>query len=386
MHIDEYQLLTTRRYVPLLLTQFTSSLNDHILRNLLLIFAFHQMTRDTMFALAIAAFLIPFLLFSKHAGVLADTSEKSSKIVIIKFIELVITVLMAFAVVTNNMWLMLATVFALGCDVAYFLPFKHSILPQLLEVDELIAGNAFMNTMLFVAAIMGIAMYLFWGIYVLAILMVVVAALGWLSSCFIQPAKALTSDKYSYYLFEQDRVIIFSIICISWFWFANYIYLAQFFAYADITLDTNYVPLELIGIFILGIAFGSLLVNLILRSEISLTYLPLALLVLIVFTADLYFSSKSLSTVMIFIDLFMIGFANGIFIVPLYATLQHRSVPIFRGRNIAASSILNVKMIILAYLILLIFDYNHLSILNSLLIVPISAFLLLIYVVAWQRS
>lgn len=385
MHKDEFELLTSQRFAPVLFTQFTSSLDDHILHALLLIIIVPHITNASLFAFTTAAFLIPFLLFSRHAGVLADISEKAHLIRVVKFIQFIVCIAIAFAIKIDNPWLILAAVFALGSAVAYFLPLKHSILPQLLQADELIGGNAFLNAMLFGAALIGLYGMVVWSINLQLVALVVAAAAGWISSLYVLKAPALTTDKYSYSLFEQDKIIIFCIICIAWFWAVNYIYLTQFLAYASQIIHLGYVPLWQPCALVLGVGCGSLLVNLLDRGEISLKHLPLVLLIYIVVSTDLYYSSKVHSPMHLF-DLFLLGFASGMFIVPLYATLQHRSAIVFRARNIAHSSLLNVKLIILAYIVLLICKYRHITVLKTLLIVPISGVLLLLCVIYFTRK
>lgn len=385
MHISEYQLLTTRRYFSLLVAQFTNSLSDHILKVIIMLFALEQFTRDSMMAIAVAAFIIPFLICSHQAGILADTSEKSRHIRFIKFYELLISFLVAAAVIVNSFWLMVVSIALLGITVAYFLPYKHSILPQLVSSDELIAGNAFMNVMLFFSVLFAAFLYICLDKTGLAVAMCITSVLGVVASYFIPRADALTTDKVSYNLFEQDKIIVFCIICIAWFWMANFTYFALFSDYARFVLQKNYVALDLVAAYVLGMTISSLLINWLQKSEIKLAYLPLALLVLLVFSADLYFSSKILSMPLILIDLFCIGFAGGLYIVPLYATIQRRSAPIFRARNIACSSILNAKLIVVSFCLLMFFEHYKAAVTTSLLIVPVSALLLLLYIIFRSR-
>lgn len=351
-----------------------------------MLFALTQLTRDSMMAIAVTAYIIPFLVFSHQAGIKADTSEKSRHIRFIKFYELLLGFLVAVAVIINNLWLMVLAVFLIGIAVAYFLPYKHSILPQLVSTDELIAGNAFMNTMLFFAVLLSSFLYICFDIIGLAVALCVTNIVGVIASYFIPKAAALTMDKISYKLFEQDKIIIFSIVCIGWYWLVNFCYLALFADYAQIVLQKNYFTLDLVAVYVLGVTIASLLINWLQKSEIKLSYLPLALLLMIVFSVDLYLSSKDASMPLILIDLFCIGFAGGLYIVPLYATLQHRSAPAFRARNIAASSIFNAKLIIITYFVLMFCQYKDISVVTSLLIVPISGFMLLLYIASQPRA
>ena len=52
-------------------------------------------------------------------------------------------------------------------------------------------------------------------------------------------------------------------------------------------------------------------------------------------------------------DLVCIGFFGGIYIVPLYAMIQNRSIPAFRSRTIAANNILNALFMVASALLVI---------------------------------
>jgi acyl-[acyl-carrier-protein]-phospholipid O-acyltransferase / long-chain-fatty-acid--[acyl-carrier-protein] ligase len=89
-----------RSFYLLNATQFLGALNDNIFK-LLVIYLFIYVkgaaSAPTILSLAGAIFVIPFLLFSSGAGVLADKISKRTIIVITKVLEVVI---MLFAVLS----------------------------------------------------------------------------------------------------------------------------------------------------------------------------------------------------------------------------------------------------------------------------------------------
>ena len=90
-------------------------------------------------------FILPFFLFSSTAGQLADKYEKSFLIKIIKFVEIVLMVMTAVAFTFLNLWGLVALLFLMGAQSAFFGPLKFSILPQHLSENELVAGNGLVS-------------------------------------------------------------------------------------------------------------------------------------------------------------------------------------------------------------------------------------------------
>ena len=94
MHGTQFDLLKTRRFLPLFVTQFLGAFNDNTFKNALLILITYRLAVKTgldgriLVTAAAGIFILPFFLFSAVAGQLADRLEKSRLIAIIKFIEI----------------------------------------------------------------------------------------------------------------------------------------------------------------------------------------------------------------------------------------------------------------------------------------------------------
>ena len=149
------------------------------------------------------------------------------------------------------------------------------------------------------------------------------------------------------------------ILGISWFWLIGATFLSQFPTYAKDILHADETVVTLfLTVFSLGIGIGSMLCNALLRGHIQSTYVPLATLGISIFTVDLYFASQLIpiagSALMnawqfidngtglhIIVDLLLISICAGIYIVPLYAIMQHFSEAAHRARIIAANNVIN---------------------------------------------
>ena len=154
-------LLVSRRFGPLFATQFLSAFNDNALRNaLVLMIAYRadaagQFSAQIMIPLAAGLFMLPFFLCSATAGQIADESDKSRLIRLIKLIEIPVMLAAAGGVLAGSPTVLLALLFVMGIVAAFFGPLKYAILPDLLAPEELLLGNALVEAGTFIAILLG---------------------------------------------------------------------------------------------------------------------------------------------------------------------------------------------------------------------------------------
>src|SRR3990167_7650873 len=136
MQSSQFDLLKTRRFLPLFITQFLGAFNDNVFKNALMILITYRigelagLNSQSLVALAAGIFIFPFFLFSATAGQLADKYEKSRLITIIKFVEIVLMVLAAIGFYFQSVFLLMTVLFALGTQATFFGPLKYAILPD----------------------------------------------------------------------------------------------------------------------------------------------------------------------------------------------------------------------------------------------------------------
>ena len=94
--LNQFQLLTTRRFLPLFLTQFFGAFNDNLFRFALIIFITFTLAENSgvpahlLVPLSGGVFILPFFLFSSLAGQIADKYEKSIIVERLKLTEMAI--------------------------------------------------------------------------------------------------------------------------------------------------------------------------------------------------------------------------------------------------------------------------------------------------------
>lgn len=391
MYHTQFALLGTRRFLPLFLTQFLGALNDNLFKNALVILMTYVLADQAglnaqiMVTLAAGIFILPFFLFSATAGQLADKFDKTR---VIRWVKLNEILVMAGAVIgfyLESVAFLVAVLFLMGTQSAFFGPLKYGSLPDQLHDDELIGGNAWIETATFIAILIGtllggLLILREGGIALVSVMVLAVAVAGWLASLYIPPTRAAAAGLRISYNFlaeswrivshtAQRREIFLTILGISWFWLVGATFLAQFPNFAKDVLKANeqVVTLFLVA-FALGISTGSLFCNRMLKGQVHATYVPLGAFGITVFGIDLFFASQhvplatagqwvgaatllqSFAGWRILIDLFLTAVAGGIYIVPLMAMLQHHSEESHRARNIAGNNIVNSLFMVVAAL------------------------------------
>ena len=135
------EIMKSRRFLPLFITQFLGALNDNIFKNALIILVTFKIASQTgvdgqlMATIAAGLFILPFFLFSATAGRFADKFEKSRLITIIKTAEIAIMALAAFGFAESNLSMLMTVLFLMGTHSTFFGPLKYGILPAHLKTS-----------------------------------------------------------------------------------------------------------------------------------------------------------------------------------------------------------------------------------------------------------
>ncbi|MGE5476330.1 MAG: acyl-[ACP]--phospholipid O-acyltransferase [Bacteroidales bacterium] len=385
MHDGTFRLLAHRRFLPLFVSQFLGAANDNLFKNALVILVVYRlgsgagMEPKILATIAAGLFIAPYFLFSALAGQLSDRFEKTGLMKLWKAAEIAISAIGAWALVAENVPMMLTALFLLGAQSTFVGPIKYAVLPELLERDELIGGNALIEGGTFLAILIGTIaggtlVALDGGSRMVSVGMMAAAVAGFAAALLLPRAHAgnpevrvrfaLVSDTAELWrLIRARRDLYLSVLGISWFWLVGATYLSQFPAFAKDVLgaDEHAVTLML-TMFSVGIGIGSVLCGRLLKGEISARHVPFAALGMTVFAFDLYFAAGnaagdgtlvSLGQFLshpanwrVLADLLAFAVCGGIYIVPLYAILQARSDESARARAVAANNVANALFMV----------------------------------------
>ena len=417
---SQTSLLTQRRFLPYFITQFFGAFNDNIFKNvLLLLVAFAgsgalPISSDLFINLAAGLFILPFFLFSASAGVLADKYEKSWFIRRVKLLEIAIMCIGAIGFITESYSVLLLILFLMGTQSAFFGPVKYALLPQQLKSNELVPGNALVETGTFLAILLGT---LGAGMiasadnarHIAAAAVILFALCGYWASRSIPEAPAsapeltfrwrpISQTRHTLAIARSDRIIFQSMMAISWFWFLGAAYLTQFPNFTKVFLNGTESSVSfLLALFSVGIALGSLACDKLSNHRIDVGIVPLGSFGISIFG---YLMATSIPDELpifsqfsefaayqplwpLFAYLLLLGASGGVFIVPLYALMQQRAKETERAQVIAALNIYNslfmVCSAILGIICLTLLDLTipHLFVLLSVMNLLLAAYLFL---------
>jgi len=381
------RLMRSRRFLPYFITQFLGAFNDNAFRFALLMLVTYRLADQTamgpesLAALSAGLFILPFFLFSAFAGQFADRYSKRAVIILLKGTECVLMGLAAVAFFLAEIRFLLALVFLMGAQSAFFGPLKYGILPQLLGRKELLSANAWTQGGTFFAILLGtlfgsaLAAFetaTFW----ISLLVIGAAGAGLLASLWIPRTPAAAPDlsidwngiRQTWRVFTfafADRFVFLCMIGISWFWFVGASLLSQFPVLARQVLHASEgVASLLLVLMSTGVAVGAFLCAKLLRGRPDPRYVPFATLALslflfaLIYTAALVPSSSDLYSLDQFLDMgegrmvlvwvFLLALAGGFYTTPLYTLIQVLAGERRRARTIAAANLLNSGFMVLS--------------------------------------
>ncbi len=378
-------LVRTRRFLPLFVTQLLGAFNDNLFKNAMVLYVVYSVynseAAEAKFsALASAVFIIPFFALSALSGQLADMRDKAAIIRIVKFCEIIIMLVggaglvMAWqnmAVEAVAIPLMLLALFAMGVHSTFFGPIKYAILPQHLHKDEVLAGTGLVEAGTYIAILAGTILAGWIDVQWAALIAVVVAVVGYLTGRQVPPAPAQgTGEKLDYNVLRSsitlvrntmhDRRVFLAIMAISFFWTVGAVLFIQFPPLAKNVLHASKEVASLfLVIFSVGIAIGSVSINMLLKGTVSARYAPASVIVMGIFVVLFFLVCEVWSpdrgegllntgmfiaepfAIPLLLTLLGIAIAGGMFVVPLYAFLTTFVDKTQTARTIAANNIVN---------------------------------------------
>jgi len=380
-------LLRARRFLPLFATQFLGAFNDSLFKQAVVLFVTYQLysnpAKEFQFsAIAQGLFILPFFLFSALSGQLADDHDKARLIRIIKFAEIGIMLVGGAGLMLANIPLMLAAVCAMGVHSTFFGPIKYAILPQHLSRDEVLGGTGLVEAGTYLAILGGtiLAGALALNPSLAAAATLGFAGLGFLAGRQVPPAPpAAERIPFNWHIIHASielvsatlhiRRLFLAILSISFFWTIGAVLIIIFPPLVKNVLGANEQVASLfIGIFSVGIAIGSVLINRLLNSEVSARFAPASVIAMGVFVLLLHFVALAwgkhgpeLTTLgnflfhpmagLMILALLGVAITGGMFVVPLYAFLTTTVPKTETARTVAANNIVNSGAMVIGSLL-----------------------------------
>ena len=381
---SQLALLAKRRFAPLFVTNLLGVFNDNIFKTALLVLASYTIYRSVpaqaalLGTVATGVFVLPFFLFSAVAGQLADASDRTRLVRLVKLAEVAIMALGLAGFWTQSLPLLLVALFLMGVHSSVYGPLKYAILPQQLQPGEILGAAGVMEAGGFVAILVGQLAGGALEPWQAGTIACGLAGVGLAASLAIRPSPAakpvspvdFNVPRVSWRLVRNARAIRsvwLAILAIAWFYALGAVLLGELIPLVEGVLHARQeVAVLLLTLFSVGVALGSLLVNRLLKGEVSPRYVPISALLLAGFLLDLAlavwgFKPRGevglsgflghVSAWRILFDLTAMSISGGVFVIPLYAILQKDSPPDARSRILAANNIVSAAMTVAAILV-----------------------------------
>jgi len=360
--------LRGRSYWALIVAQFLGAFNDNAYRMVVLLLVSAGLVASQGGARyqagATAAFAVAYIVFSSAAGHLADRFGKRRIVVLAKVAEIVVMGLAFFALLAGDRITPILVLFLMAVQSTFFSPAKYGILPEILEDEELSAGNGIINMMTYVGILAGTVVggwlmdavgglaevdgrKAYTGsVHHAALVFVGLAALGTLVSLFVRevpPAGSRSRLRWNFLAgswegvrrVRRDRSLFVVMLASTYVWVVGAVFVQNIAPYGWETLRVEQGGTigTLVGVLGIGVAAGSLLAGKLSRRKIELGLVPFGGMGIAACSVALAYTGWNLWLTRV--DLLCLGLFVGLFAVPLSAYIQQRSPRDARGETIA---------------------------------------------------
>ncbi len=353
------------------IAQWGAVVNDNIYKFILvflLIDVYGSEKASNILSGAGAVFVIPFLLFSSAAGILADRYSKKWIITLVKIFEVMIFLGAVYAVKYHNPYALYFFLFCLATHSAIFGPAKYSIIPELVPAEKVPKANGLITSCTYLGIIIGTFLASFLSEitncqYTTVIFFCcLLAVFGLLNALCMTSTPPQGSQRKIHAFFIKE---IFHTLrsCRTKPYLLLVLASSSFFLFVGAFTQLNIIPYSLQGLHLseiyggylflctaLGIAGGSYLVGKILKRPIALWIPCMAGFTLAFFLFCLAFISNYLPLTIAL--LFFLGVAGGMFVVPLDSFIQLACSHETRGQVIAAGNFLGFCGVLLSSILL----------------------------------
>lgn len=381
---DGLGFIIKRRFAPLFILLQLGTFNDNALKNALIalitfggIAFLSDLPSAIRVPVAALIFTGPFTLVCAIAGQIADKYDRGRILRWVKRFEIVIMCIAALGFYLVDVRILAVALGLMGAQSGFFSPTKNAVLPQWLTPKELIRGNAMLNGFVFVMILVGQVVGTFMvlatgGPKMVAVMLLILAVLGWLASEFCPPAPAENPDMKINFepitatlnvlgrAFKAPTVLR-PMLGIAWFYGLSTVFVTTFPNYVAEVMNYDQTVLILILVIsTLSILIGSMIVMFVGNMKIwgpeAVRLSAIGITGVMIFIGLVYLlpspthGGDTLGTATDFLNnpqtpafmaaLLLSSVCNGLFVVPLQAMAQRRAEPSIRARLMSAGAVL----------------------------------------------
>lgn len=366
--------MKSRNFLALLAAQFQAAFSDQVIHAAAVFFIINQGLLDAGVAISLMPifFYAPWAIFCTLAGYLADRYSKTRMTMVWKGLEvgIALVALLGFWLGASQHspvgpWLVLGCVFLMGAQSAFFGPVKYGIMPEILPADELSRGNGWLESLSFLAVILGtvvggVLSFVYRGNEtVIGVILLVLSVAGFLVTLLMQPIPPAHPERpFPRYIYGPlwrslrmvmtSRPLRLAVVGIAFFTFILAFMRATVYMLGE-SQNPRWDELKtsmIVGTVALGIGLGSPLAGFLSGRKVELGLIPLGALGMVIATVA---AAVEIEHIPLLVGcIVLIGFSTGFYLVPLFTLLQHRAPKSAKGNVIATSNFVNVSGAIVA--------------------------------------
>ncbi len=349
--------------------QFVGAMNDNTFK-LLLAFCFIQLqgaqSSNKILSIAGAIYVLPFILLSTTAGILADKYSKRSIIVFTRLAEIIVILFGVLSFFAQSEFFSFLSLFLMATHSAIFGPCKYGVVPEIVPKEEISQANGMLTSSSYVAIIFGtfLASFLADVTNRNFVVSLAICSLFSISSLLVSvkiqhtpPAgstKKVTPNliaemRNNLRIISREPSLLSAVLGSAFFLFIGSYVQLNMIPYAMNVLHLTDVQggyMFLLTAF--GIGIGSLLAGKLSGKSVEFGLVPLGGIGMGISSLLLDYYSGSLSTVLLLI--FCVGLFGGLYLVPLDSYIQVASPRTRRGQIVATGNVLGFAGVLLSAL------------------------------------
>lgn len=370
-------------------TRLINILNDNLFKTTLITLIAVRITQQTEEPSNIVAglLILPFFLFSARAGQLAKKYNRTRLTKSLKLTELCLMIAAGAVFFTQSIGLVILLPILFGTLSAFFGPIRYALLPEQLEPNDLIAGNAYIEKTTYFSIIFGLILGIFLPIRIASLFLIVFSIISYLTTRSfpsdsanddltdkpILPKENLNTNFFKGFwstlkLVGRFPLIFRSILGATWFWSIGLLIILQIY---PLTAQMFYTDPAIIAFFLivyaLGVGVGTIFCNRLLRGVVHTTYVPIGTIGMAFCFFMLFSLTKGyvapdeihtvtdfllqIHVIAITVTLFFLAFFCGLYVVPLNALIQSKAPKAKLAIVFAANNIINALGIAMMALI-----------------------------------
>ena len=368
--------VTAPRFLAFLAAQFLGALNDNAFKITLILFVLSTIAGEARqvrySSIATALYPIPFLLFSPLAGYLADRFPKHRVLLWTKAPEILAMTLATIGFYLHSIPFLFGVLFFTATHSAFFSPAKYGILPEIFAETDISSANGILELTTDLAILIGSIA----GVYIYSVfasdltdaglVFVAIGCLGTSAILFAPRApRGNREANFAWNVFSsfgcdfaevrRSSTLFYAVVGITWFGFLGSFFLTVIPVYGKSELGLSEARVGiLLALLSIGIGIGSVIAGRVSRKHVEIGLVPLGSVGITIFALMLARSGTSRMAPIIHLpagialELMLLGFSAGFFIIPLNAMLQQRTPTGMKARLVAFSNVTSFSAVLIA--------------------------------------